>query len=231
MGKHTIMALMGLFVVVAFGCTGCGGGGGSNETGNAAPVAQAGLAQNVVTGVVVTLDGSGSSDTNGDPLTYNWSIITKPTGSSAVLSSATVVKPTFTADLAGTYIFNLIVNDGKVSSTAASVTVTVSVVNTAPVANAGTAQNSVIGALVTLDGSASSDANGDPLTYSWVFASKPAGSGATLSSATVAKPAFTADVAGTYVLNLLVNDGNVNSALSSISVVAIANTGSVAVGW
>jgi hypothetical protein len=33
-------------------------------------MANAGAAQSVITGAVVTLDGSGSSDVNGDPLTY-----------------------------------------------------------------------------------------------------------------------------------------------------------------
>jgi hypothetical protein len=94
--------------------------------------------------------------------------------------------------------------------------------NSAPVANAGTAQNSVIGALVTLDGSASSDANSDPLTYAWSVASKPDGSSAALSSTTVAKPTFTPDVAGAYTLNLIVNDGKVNSVAATVTVTVTA---------
>ena len=66
--------------------------------------------------------------------------------------------------------------------------------NTAPVANAGTAQSVTIGSVVALDGSDSSDADGNLLTYSWAFTSKPSGSTATLSSATAVKPTFTADV-------------------------------------
>ncbi|MDP2166861.1 MAG: PKD domain-containing protein, partial [Thermodesulfovibrionales bacterium] len=77
---------------------------GCGDTSNSAPVANAGLDQNVVTGSVVTLDGSGSSDANGDTLTYKWTITSKPSGSAAVLSSSTVAKPTFTADKDGSYV-------------------------------------------------------------------------------------------------------------------------------
>jgi PKD domain len=202
-------------------------------TVNAAPVADAGVSQNVVAGSVVTLDGSASSDANSDPLTYAWTLTAKPAGSTAALSLATSAKPTFTADVAGTYVANLIVNDGKVGSIAVTVSITAAVVNAAPVANAGIAQNVVTGSLVTLDGSTSSDANSDPLTYAWTLTSKPAGSSASLSSTTSAKPAFTADAAGTYVASLVVNDGKVNSSnvgtatitAAVLNVAPIANAG------
>jgi len=188
------------------------------STANAAPVANAGVAQNVVAGTVVTLDGSASSDANGDALTYAWTLTAKPAGSTAALSSATSAKPTFTAGLAGTYVASLTVNDGKVNSNAATVSITAAVVNAAPVANAGVAQSVVAGTVVTLDGTASSDANGDSLTYAWTLTAKPAGSAAMLSVPTSAKPTFTADVAGTYVASLIVNDGKVNSIAESTSV-------------
>ncbi len=56
--------------------------------------------------------------------------------------------------------------------------------NVAPVADAGSAQSAFVGSVVTLDGSASTDANADALTYAWTLASRPAGSTAALSSAT-----------------------------------------------
>lgn len=194
---------------------------------NAAPVANAGVAQNVLVGTLVTLDGSASSDANGDALTYSWTLTSKPVGSITVLVPPTSAKPMLTADVAGTYVATLVVNDGKVSSPLSTVTITASAANAAPVANAGSAQNVVVGTLVTLDGSASSDANKDPLTYAWTLASKPAGSTAVLASATSAKPTFTADVAGTYVASLTVNDGKVSSDASTATVTAAAAAGTL----
>lgn len=193
------------------------------STANAAPVANAGVAQNAVAGSTVTLNGAASSDANGDALTYAWILNTKPAGSTATLANATAVTPTFVADKAGSYVATLTVNDGKVDSAAATITVTAAVANVAPVANAGVAQNVVAGSLVTLDGSASSDANGDSLTYAWTLTSKPAGSAAALSSATPAKPTLNVDLAGTYVATLVVNDGNLSSASSTITVTVVTD--------
>ena len=124
-----LQALLRAFALASlFSLLACGGGGGGGTTpdipANAAPVANAGTAQNVVAGAAVTLNGSGSSDANGDPLTYSWSLTSRPAGSTATLAGATTAAPTFGADAAGTYVASLVVNDGKVNSTAATVTVT-----------------------------------------------------------------------------------------------------------
>src|ERR1035438_8889300 len=88
----------------------------------------AGPNQNVTTGITVQLDGGGSTDADNDPLTYSWSIIGRPTNSNALITTPNIAQPTFVPDLAGTYIVQLIVNDGFVNSQ--PVTVTITAVNT-----------------------------------------------------------------------------------------------------
>ena len=97
-----LIALALCLSLVSCGGGGDGGGGGTTPDipANAAPVANAGTAQNVVAGAIVTLNGSGSSDANGDPLTYSWSLTSRPAGSTATLAGATTAAPTFGADAA-----------------------------------------------------------------------------------------------------------------------------------
>jgi len=112
--------------------------------GNTPPLARAD--QTVPLGRMVTLNGSGSSDGDGDALTYSWSLISVPPGSAAAPSDAGLVGPTFLADVPGTYVAQMIVNDGLVDS--APDTVNINTSNTAPVADAGADQTVSIGATV-----------------------------------------------------------------------------------
>ncbi len=90
--------------------------------------------------------------------------------------------------------------------------------NTAPVARAGSDQTVSQNSTVTVNGGASYDADGDTLSYAWSFSSRPSGSTATLSGSTSPQASFRADVNGTYVLKLVVNDGTVNSLPDSVSI-------------
>ncbi len=174
---------------------------------NTASIANAGSDQTVNEGATVSLDGSASSDTDVDALTYKW---TAPAGID--LSSTTAAKPTFTAPEVSSdtpFTFSLVVNDGTVDSPADQVVVTVKNVNKAPVANAGVDQSINEGSFVTLDGSASSDPDGNPLTYKWT-----AHAGITLSSLTAQKPTFTAPEVTKdtqFTFSLVVNDGTIDS--------------------
>jgi len=113
-----------------------------------------------------------------------------------------------------------VINDGLVDSPVDQVVITVRQVNKAPVANAGSDQSVNEGATVSLDGSASSDPDGDALTYKW---SVP--EGITLNSTTVQKPTFTApEVTNNtgYTLTLVVNDGLVDSPAKQV-VITVKN--------
>src|SRR5277367_2142556 len=99
------------------------GGGHSGPPPDHPPVADAGTAQSVAKRTTVTLDGSASHDPDGDTLTYSWS---QTAGTAVALSSATTAKPTFTAPgKSATLTFALTVNDGQLSSTQSTVTVTI----------------------------------------------------------------------------------------------------------
>ncbi|NTV15160.1 MAG: hypothetical protein HGA96_14715, partial [Desulfobulbaceae bacterium] len=146
-------------------CSGKYGGNSAScsATNNTMPVANAGPDQSVARGSIVTLNGGGSVDADiGDQLTYSWSLTTKPGGSTVALSSTTVVGPTFMPDLAGIYVATLVVNDGKVSSTADTVAITV---NKTILAITAAAQSKAYGAAdPALTWSATGYVNGDTAT-------------------------------------------------------------------
>ncbi len=100
---------------------------GASVNFNVAPTAQAGVDQSfdcVVGTVSATLDGSGSSDPDGDPLTYSWS-----DGTSVVSTAAS-----FTTALgAGTHTFTLTVDDGNGGTASDEVIATVNADTEPPV--------------------------------------------------------------------------------------------------
>jgi len=188
-------------------------------------------------GDIVTLDGSASSDPDGSTglqpahkkgslpkkgfaLQYLWA----QTGGPPV--ELPLVKPgfgspaviTFQVTAPGVYTFSLVVNDGELDSVPDEVVVTVINPNQPPVANAGPDQPEVEATgpttAVTLDGSASSDPDGDVLSYTWSENNSPIATG------------VTAQVGlglGVHTLTLTVDDGQGGSA-SAVVVVNVVDT-------
>ncbi len=95
--------------------------------------------------------------------------------------------------------------------------------NTPPVADAGPDQSAVEGDTVCFDGSGSSDADKDELSYFWTLTEWPAGSSAVLDNPTVDNPCVIADLPGTYRVSLTVNDGTVDSVPSAAEVVVVSS--------
>jgi parallel beta-helix repeat protein len=192
-------------------------------TFNAVPVADAGTDQVIIEiGTTIGLDGTNSSDPEGDGITYLWTITRKPAGSSAELSDPCSPTPAFIADVHADFVITLVVTD-EFGAASDPDSVTVSFDNIQPVADAGADQSVMAGDTVSLDGSGSTDTNGDLLTYSWSFVSKPAGSLAKFTNPTLAQPSFVTDEPGDYVVSLVVNDGFVDSDAANVTITAISH--------
>jgi len=201
-GVNVLQGRVGLFESTA-----AGGGG------NQAPIANAGPDQTVNEGSLVNLNGTASFDPNGNTITFLW---TQTAGPTVTLSNPASATPTFAAPQVTTntvLTFQLVVNDGLLNSSLDTVNITVLNVNVnqAPVANAGPDQNVNEGSLVTLNGSGSSDPDGNSLTFSWTQTAGPA---VTLSNASSATPTFTAPQVSTSTIltfQLVVSDGTLSS--------------------
>lgn len=104
-----------------------------------APVANAGEDQLVEDCTSVTLDCGASVDPDGDALTYQWAIQSKPAGSSATFGDASAQSTAFWADQAGSYVLSCAVSDGANWSTPDTLTLAASerASNSEPVVSAG----------------------------------------------------------------------------------------------
>lgn len=109
--KRSLIFWIVFFVLTLFSCGGggsSGGGGGVAPEENKPPVADAGSDQVVIAGASVTLDGSNSSDPDGDKITYHWELLGNP----GFLSDPDAAKPTFTPTDPAVLEFKLTVSDG-----------------------------------------------------------------------------------------------------------------------
>ncbi|HDL20519.1 MAG TPA: tandem-95 repeat protein [Nitrospirae bacterium] len=195
---------------------------------NVAPNADAGPDRNALTGSLVNIDGSRSNDPDSGPqaLSYQWSFDLLPLSSSLTDSDIidnTLASAGFTPDLDGTYMLKLTVSDNEFASED-RVEITTTTTGVPPNADAGDDIASTLSLTAVLDGSASNDPDGQPqgLTYGWSFVAIPVGSSITnsdLAGADTASPSFIPDTEGTYVLGLVVSDGqNTDSDNTAVTV-------------
>lgn len=148
------------------------------------PTANAGPDQTVAAAEVVTLDGSGSSDTDGTIASYLW---TQTGGTNVSITNDDQAVATITAPAAPDVLtFQLEVTDNDALSDTDTVVITV---NAPPVANAGPDQSVDEQTLVNLDGSGSSDADGVITSFAWV---QTVGTNVALNNGNTATPSFTA---------------------------------------
>ena len=139
---------------------------------NVPPVAYAGPDQDVNAGATVTLDGSGSSDSDGTIVGYSW---TQTGRTTVTLANASTANPTFTApNISETLTFELTVTNDRGVTATDFVYVNVFQANKPPVAEAGPDQTVDEGVTVTLNGSNSSDPDDGIKSYQWVQTEGPA---------------------------------------------------------
>ncbi|SMN10938.1 Chitinase [uncultured Candidatus Thioglobus sp.] len=195
------------------------------------PTADAGTDQTVDEGNTVTLMGT-ASDPEAATLTYSW-MQNAGDAVTITLSNDAIAMPTFTAptELLSplSLNFTLTVSDG-VNTVTDTVMVTVNQgSNDAPTADAGANQTVAETTMVTLDGSASSDPESAPLTYSWT---QDAGITVVLTGSNTVAPTFTApdQLLNNELLTfqLVVSDGNSNSALDTVTIIVFSDNGNVA---
>jgi RHS repeat-associated protein len=163
-------------------------------------------------GQPVAFSSQGTSDPNGHLLTYMWVF-----GDGIVSAEA---NPRHVYGAAGTYEVVLYVNDGHGGTDSKVTSATIVPANRPPFADAGSGQIRFVQDTVQLTGEMSMDLDGDPLTFVWNMASRPEASASEIVNPTSPNPTFVPDVAGIYVVQLVVSDGQADSLPDELLVLA-----------
>ncbi len=142
-------------------------------TPNIAPTVNAGSQQTIASGSQVTLSGS-ATDSDGMIQSYQWSQTspTTPTAAPSPNTSATTTVLIPKVATTTTFVYELTAtdNDGATAKSSVNIIAQASV-NQPPTADGGEEQTVKPEDIVKLDGSKSSDPDGNPLTYSWTLSS------------------------------------------------------------
>ncbi|MDH5544417.1 MAG: PKD domain-containing protein [Gammaproteobacteria bacterium] len=155
---------------------------------NQLPAARAGGPYTGYANQIITLDGSQSTDPDGDALGYNWDFGDGNVGFG--------ISPSYTYNAPGIYTVFLSVSDGYGTSTS---TATVTLENRSPVAEITAPLVGALGVPVNLSALASHDPDNQSISYSWDF-----GDG---QSSTLANPAHIFASTGVFNVTLTVSDG------------------------
>jgi hypothetical protein len=185
---------------------------------NRAPVADAGPDQSTSSiPSVITLDGSASYDPGGVTVTYHW---TQTSGPAVTLSNANVENPTFIPSQIGIYVFELVVNDGRIDSVPGIVGIVIG--NRAPVADAGLPRYTTWDPVV-LDGSESFDPDRyGQLTYQWRQVSGPSVNITDENTATPTISGFNqTDEIQRCEFELTLSDGDLNGRPDTVEVIIV----------
>jgi PKD repeat protein len=147
----------------------------------------------------ISFNVTGSSDPDGDSLSYFWDFGDGSTGSGA--------NPSHTYTWGDTFTVTLTVSDGKGSSDSASLFVIIAEVNDFPKADVGGFYSGIINQEITFDGTGSSDPDGDSLSYFWDFGDGSEGTGA------ITTHSYTST--GSLTMSLTVSDGQASDVSST----------------
>ncbi|MEM7394929.1 MAG: PKD domain-containing protein, partial [Verrucomicrobiota bacterium] len=171
---------------------------------NGLPVAVANGPYSVTDGSPVQFSSAGSTDPDGDPLSFAWNF-----GDG---NTTNTPNPQHTYDLPGDYIVTLFVSDGRGGVASDRTRATVIQPNRAPTAfvEQNPTNDLRLGESVTLDGAGSFDLDGDVLTFAWDF-----GDGTLTNDETVI---HTYATTGTFVGVLVVDDSRGGSDTNTFTV-------------